>query len=47
MMHKVVKKLSLLTLLIIGSMSISNSGYSSDNDPLEPMNRAFSDLMKL
>ena len=40
MMHKVVKKLSLLTLLIIGSMSISNNGYSSDNDPLEPMNRA-------
>ncbi len=40
MMHKVVKKLSLLTLLIIGSMSISNIGYSSDNDPLEPMNRA-------
>ena len=40
MMHKVVKKLSLLTLLIIGSMSISNSGYSSDDDPLEPMNRA-------
>ena len=39
MMHKVVKKLSLLTLLIIGSMSISNNGYSSDNDPLEPMNR--------
>ncbi|MEK9793784.1 MAG: VacJ family lipoprotein [Gammaproteobacteria bacterium] len=39
-MHKVVKKLSLLTLLIIGSMSISNIGYSSDNDPLEPMNRA-------
>ena len=40
MMHKVVKKLSLLTLLIIGFMSISNNGYSSDNDPLEPMNRA-------
>ncbi len=40
MMHKFVKKLSLLTLLIIGSMSISNIGYSSDNDPLEPMNRA-------
>ena len=40
MLHKVVKKLSLLTLLIIGSMSISNIGYSSDNDPLEPMNRA-------
>ena len=40
MMHKVVKKLSLLTLLIIGSMSISNNGYSSDDDPLEPMNRA-------
>ena len=40
MMHKFVKKLSLLTLLIIGSMSISNNGYSSDNDPLEPMNRA-------
>jgi len=40
MMHKVVKKLSLLTLLIIGTMSISNNGYSSDNDPLEPMNRA-------
>ena len=40
MMHKVVKKLSLLTLLIIGSISISNNGYSSDNDPLEPMNRA-------
>ena len=40
MMHKVVKKLSLLTLLIIGSMSISNSGYSSDDDPLEPMNIA-------
>ena len=40
MMHKVVKKLSLLTLLTIGSMSISNIGYSSDNDPLEPMNRA-------
>ena len=40
MMHKVVKKLSLLTLLIIGSMSISNIGYSSENDPLEPMNRA-------
>ena len=39
MMHKVVKKLSLLTLLIIGSMSISNIGYSSDDDPLEPMNR--------
>ena len=40
MMHKVVKKLSLLTLLIIGSISISSNGYSSDNDPLEPMNRA-------
>ena len=40
MMHKFVKKLSLLTLLIIGSISISNNGYSSDNDPLEPMNRA-------
>ena len=40
MVHKFVKKLSLLTLLIIGSMSISNIGYSSDNDPLEPMNRA-------
>jgi len=40
MMHKVVKKISLLTLLIIGFMSISNNGYSSDNDPLEPMNRA-------
>ena len=39
-MYKVVKKLSLLTLLIIGTMSISNNGYSSDNDPLEPMNRA-------
>ena len=40
MLHKFVKKLSLLTLLIIGSISISTNGYSSDNDPLEPMNRA-------
>lgn len=40
MMYKFVKKLSLLALLIIGSISISNDTYSSDNDPLEPMNRA-------
>ncbi len=40
MVHKFVKKLSLLTLFILGSMAISTSAYSSDNDPLEPMNRA-------
>ena len=40
MEHKFVKKLSLLTLLMIGFMSISTNGNSSDNDPLEPMNRA-------
>ena len=40
MEHKFVKKLSLLTLLMIGFMSISTNGHSSDNDPLEPMNRA-------
>lgn len=39
MKHKFVKKLSLLTLLIIGFISISTNGYTSDNDPLEPMNR--------
>ena len=39
-MHKFVKKLSLLTLLIVGSISIPTNGYTSDNDPLEPMNRA-------
>jgi len=40
MEHKFVKKISLFTLLIIGSISISTNGYTSDNDPLEPMNRA-------
>ena len=40
MEHKFVKKLSLLTLLIIGTISISTNGHASDNDPLEPMNRA-------
>jgi len=39
MEHKFVKKISLFTLLIIGSISISTNGYTSDNDPLEPMNR--------
>ena len=39
MKHKVVKKLSLLTLLLIGFISISTNGYTSENDPLEPMNR--------
>ena len=39
MKHKFVKKLSLLTLLIIGFISISTNGYTSENDPLEPMNR--------
>jgi len=39
MKHKYVKKLSLLTLLIIGFISISTNGYTSENDPLEPMNR--------
>ena len=40
MEHKFVKKLSLFTLLIIGTISISTNGHASDNDPLEPMNRA-------
>ena len=40
MEHKFVKKISLFTLLIIGSISIPTNGYTSDNDPLEPMNRA-------
>ena len=40
MEHKFVKKISLFTLLIIGSIFISTNGYTSDNDPLEPMNRA-------
>jgi len=39
MEHKFVKKISLFTLLIIGSISIPTNGYTSDNDPLEPMNR--------
>ena len=39
MKHKFVKKLSLLTLLIIGFITTSTNGYTSDNDPLEPMNR--------
>ena len=40
MKHKFVKKLSLFTLLTLGAIFISTKGYTSDNDPLEPMNRA-------
>ena len=40
MLYKFVKKLSLFTLLTLGAIFISTKGYTSDNDPLEPMNRA-------
>ena len=39
MLYKLVKKLSLI-MLAAGLISISTDGYTSDNDPLEPMNRA-------
>ena len=39
MLYKLVKKLSLI-MLVAGLTSISTNGYTSDNDPLEPMNRA-------
>ena len=39
MLYKLVKKLSLI-MLVAGLISISTDGYTSDNDPLEPMNRA-------